>query len=142
MPANKLRTYCQFKTNFELSGYLTHKIPVRKRKCLTNLRISAHKLHIESGRYNNIPANERYCSLCTGHYIEDEKHFMLHCHTYATIREWLFTTLSDYDPSFNYLNDHELFIYLMDCNNGDFRITSAVLSYIDQALSVREEHMS
>ena len=58
----------------------------RHKFALTKLRISAHKLHIETGGYKkydkvtkayvNTPKEERTCSSCTNK-IEDEYHFLL-----------------------------------------------------------------
>ena len=44
---------------------------------LTKLRISAHPLYIETGRYSKppIPKEKRLCSSCRL-FIEDEKHFV------------------------------------------------------------------
>ena len=51
--SNKLRTYCKLKeTNFGREKYLGLNLPIHKRKLFTKLRISAHNLHIEQGRYN------------------------------------------------------------------------------------------
>ena len=44
---------------------------------LTKLRVSSHKLRIETGRYgrNRIERHERLCELCTSGQVEDEYHF-------------------------------------------------------------------
>ena len=42
---------------------------------MCKLRISAHKLNIEVGRYNKTPRNERFCKKCNTREIEDEMHF-------------------------------------------------------------------
>ena len=82
---NKLRTYCKFKENCGLENYLTLKMNVNHRKALTNMRISAHDLHIETGRYCNIPPDERKCPFCISK-IEAEEHALLRCPTYDSIR--------------------------------------------------------
>ena len=46
------------------------------RKSICKLRTSAHRLFIETGRYTNIPRNERICKNCTNQEIEDETHFL------------------------------------------------------------------
>ena len=38
--------------------------------------MSAHKLNIELGRYNNIERSERICTLCDAKEIEDEYHLI------------------------------------------------------------------
>ena len=37
------------------------------------------RAYIELGRHNNIPRNERKCTLCNLNDIEDEFHFVLKC---------------------------------------------------------------
>ena len=51
---SKLRCYKQFKNVFEFEKYLLFSTSIsnfKLRKVLTKLRISAHNLHIEMGRY-------------------------------------------------------------------------------------------
>ena len=86
---NKLRTYCKFKENLGLENYLTLKMNVNHRKALTNMRISAHDLHIETGRYCNIPPESRKCSFCISD-IETEEHALLRCPTYDSARTSFF----------------------------------------------------
>ena len=47
--------------------------------CLIKLRLSSHNLSIETGRYCKTPRNERFCSFCQTHEIEDEFHHILIC---------------------------------------------------------------
>lgn len=57
----KLRTYATFKKQFMYEPYLNViKDPI-VRSCVTKLRISAHKLEIETGRYCNVTAENRLC---------------------------------------------------------------------------------
>ena len=55
----KLSFYYKIKTNYSPPAYLdlTRKNPPRK--TLVKLRISSHKFRIITGRYGNIPPNER-----------------------------------------------------------------------------------
>ena len=50
---NKLRTYCTVKKNFTYENYLDFNNDFRLRRELTKLRISAHRLEIEIGRYKS-----------------------------------------------------------------------------------------
>ena len=70
--SQKLNFYYKIKTNDNPSVYLdlTRKNP--SRKTLVKLRISSHKLRIETGRYDNLPRGERLCNLCNCNRIEDE----------------------------------------------------------------------
>ena len=62
-------------------------LPPHLRTALTKFRASCHQLQIERGRYHcpPIPAHERFCQFCQNGSIEDEKHFLLHCHLYVNM---------------------------------------------------------
>jgi hypothetical protein len=47
--------------------------------CSVTVRVSAHPLNIETGRYKNIIRSERKCRNCSEGDIEDEKHFVVDC---------------------------------------------------------------
>ena len=57
---------------------------VQKRKCLTQFRVSAHRLEIESGRYKKKSVSERICKYCKLNAVEDEVHFLCNCSAYQT----------------------------------------------------------
>ena len=56
---------------------------------LSQLRLSAHQLRIETGRYsqNRVDRALRLCTLCDRSDIEDEYHFVLICPAYSQIRQ-------------------------------------------------------
>ena len=58
------------------------------------MRISAHTLLIEKGRYSRpkLPRDLRQCTVCTQ--IEDEEHFILFCKKHDSIRKNLFSKLN------------------------------------------------
>ena len=45
-----------------------------------------HSLHIEVGRRNNIPTEDRVCYVCDSHDVEDEYHFIMNCSEYDNLR--------------------------------------------------------
>ena len=79
----KLRTYFTFKEHFIREKYtFLNDFKVRQ------IRISAHPLMIEIGRYNNLETEERLCKLCITQKIEDEYHFLIDdCPIYNIIVE-------------------------------------------------------
>ena len=88
------------------------------RRCLTKLRISAHRLHIETGRYQGIPPHQRLCEQCDSGEVEDEIHFLLCCSKFREERQQLFKTISQSCNNFLQLNPREKFYWLMtSCNN-------------------------
>ena len=77
--------YAQLKSEFLAEPYLDHiKVPSH-RSSVTRLRISAHNLFIERGRYERplIPRELRWCTFCYTQYnqviLEDEAHALLTC---------------------------------------------------------------
>jgi hypothetical protein len=76
----KLRFFSNVYTTFELQKYLTFGISKSFTLFLSKIRLSAHSLAIETGRYNKpfTPAEERYCKYCLNQ-VENEKHFLLYC---------------------------------------------------------------
>ena len=74
---SRATTYNLFKS-FEFQEYL-NKISIKKyRTSLTKLRVSSHKLEIESGRWTKpvkTPRTERVCKFC--HTLEDEFYFVI-----------------------------------------------------------------
>jgi hypothetical protein len=58
------------------------------------LRVSAHRLYIETGWYKNIPRTERLCKNCSANEIEDEAHFLIKCDKPNNKREELFKLIS------------------------------------------------
>lgn len=69
---------------FSLQYYLTKSIPSTYKKQITRIRLSSHRLAIESGRHTNVPKERRLCKFCSD--IEDEFHFVLKCQQYREIR--------------------------------------------------------
>ena len=59
------------------------------RSDFARLRLSAHKLHIETGRYvdaaNRKDLSSRICSFCTSKICEDGYHFVIKCMLYDVL---------------------------------------------------------
>ena len=90
----KLRTHTTFKVHFGFANYLSVIGNFEHRRCLTKLRISAHRLHIETGRYQGIPLHQRLCEQCDSGEVEDETRKIPHCQNSYTIQSTN-TTLSE-----------------------------------------------
>jgi hypothetical protein len=84
LPTNFASCMCYCRINkiidFILQRYLKLNISKDLRSMLTKLRISAHSLAIETGRYGTtkIPADQRFCKFCPTN-VEDEVHFLFQC---------------------------------------------------------------
>ena len=84
--SRKLCTYKTFKTQIGEEKYLSCIASNKYRVALTKLRISAHRLEVEEGRYRNIELNQRLCRYCNMGFIENEYHFILICPFYYELR--------------------------------------------------------
>ena len=63
--SQKLEFYNVFQDSYTPSIYLDVTRKNRSRKTLVKLRISNHKLNIETGRYNKISRCDRICPVCS-----------------------------------------------------------------------------
>ena len=100
----KLRTYCRIKTSFGSEKYLHIINNFTLRKAITKLRISSHRLKIETGRYLKLEVNKRLCNKCDENKIEDEIHFLLECPSTSTDRQVLIDMINNNCNNFQYLN--------------------------------------
>ena len=107
------------------------------RKALTRLRISAHHLAIETGRYTHpkIPVENRICPLCPGNNIEDEYHFLLVCPCYAALRKSLIDNISENCINFNNLASPDKFMYLL---SAGIDIVKHNAKFVHDAFKLRE----
>ena len=87
--SQKLGFYNVFKDSYTLSTYFDVTRKNANRKTLVKLRISNHKLNIETGRHDNISRCNRICPVC-GLSVEDEIHFLFDCPKYSAIRDDFF----------------------------------------------------
>jgi hypothetical protein len=72
---NKLKTYGLLKSDFETENYLFKTIPFQYRSAYTKLRCGVALIRLETGRYENLPLDRRFCFNCEG-VVEDEKYVL------------------------------------------------------------------
>ena len=82
----KLRTYCIFKSTFETEPFVYRIHDRRKRSLLSQFRCGILPLKVETGRYLQIPPEDRICEFCDGNCIEDEMHLFFDCDFYSDLR--------------------------------------------------------
>ena len=90
------------------------------------------KLAIEKGRHEKISREFRFCPFCKNK-IECEVHFTTDCHTYAHIRQDLYSELSKLNPLFNNLPQKDKFIFILENSSCE-----KVASFIRRGLELRE----
>jgi len=106
-------------------------LPRSLRLFFVRLRVSAHPLSIQTGRYarNNIPRNERYCLCCNVFDLEDEYHFICICRCYTDLRKKYISRIFYINPSV--YKFHKL---LASC---DKPVISNVCKYMKEAFAIR-----
>ena len=75
-------------TQFQFQPYLENINVFKYMQAFSKLRMSSHRLAVESGRWARparIPIHERTCTNCE--VLEDEYHFVIECNRYTELRE-------------------------------------------------------
>ena len=137
--SNKLRTYCNLKDNFRCEGYLLKNgLDKVKVSPFIRLRISAHKLYIEEGRYKKIPFDQRICPLCNVE-VESEYHFLMSCASFTSLRQLFFKELNDIVPSFLQMNDTCKFKFILA--SKDYDLNDACINFVNDLFELRNKLM-
>ena len=90
--SSKMKTLALLKSTPGKEQYLSDITNSKHRSALTRLRLSAHRLEIETGRYTvpKTQAENRYCAHCQfegNKAVEDEIHFLIKCPMLNKLRE-------------------------------------------------------
>ena len=140
---NKLRTYRLFKRTIRYEKYLELNISKNIMKKFTQLRLSAHKLCIETARHikvsmstrNEQKLKARKCKLCETNNDEDELHFLMFCPKYNKQRNILLSEIYDQCRNASLLSKADLFIWLM--SNEDIAIMKKLILYVNECFTLR-----
>ena len=120
---NKLRCYRSFKYHFSTEPYLKTCNNFYFRRDICRLRISSHKLQIETGRHlprkDRLKPEERLCIYCKNNEMEDEFHFLMKCDFYNDERSLLYKKVSEKYQEFDSLNDANKFKFIMGLHDQD-----------------------
>ena len=110
----KLRTYMQFKHSFKTETYLTMNLNRNERSVMAQFRCGVLPLRIETGRFVGEQVGDRLCRFCDLNLIEDEKHFLLVCPSYANLRETDLGIIINNDEFRQLTDDMKLTLLLND----------------------------
>ena len=107
-----------------------------KRKILARLRISAHTLEIERGRYTKLKREEQLCKACLK--IEDEPHFLLDCNLFKIDNDKIRLFMEkEVVPNFNFMDIKQQFVFLMI--NEDINIISFISDIVFENFQMLEK---
>ena len=90
------------------------------------LRISAHMLHIERGRYTRpkTPIENRLCFSCSSVSVEDEIHFITECSAYSSLRADTYNCIMAKCIHFNQMSNEQKMIYMFTSEGAIVKICS------------------
>lgn len=134
----KLRTYKLFKIQFGEEKYLSTIKNREWKACLSKFRMSSHKLQIETGRHCNIKVEDRVCKHCNLNVIEDEKHFLMECPLYSTLREKMTEKIKSMCPNVLHLGIQDQFCWIMSSEIDE--IIYALAQYTFHGMELRANH--
>ena len=135
--SSKLNYLNSAKTDNKTSEYLMTVTNINHRIAMTKLRLSSHSLRIETGRYTGVARGDRICPFPLCNEVEDEKHFLIRCSQYESLRKEFFTKVNQIHPYFSRLDDDKKFYFLFKCHNSIVRTTS---KFAYQAFLIRNEN--
>ena len=137
----KLDTYFNIKKEFKSESYLILD-NFHMRKAICKLRLSAHNLLIETGRYakpRSLPRSERICKNCNLNCIENEFHFLSRCSLYETERTHLYLQIQRKNDNFMSLHDNDKARWLL--LQEDIDILWALGTYIHSCFEKRNKNV-
>ena len=98
--------YRIFKSNVFFENYLS-KLSYYNLYTLCRYRCGNHRLPIETGRWQNVPRNDRLCHLCGSIELGDEYHYIMSCSALKNERKTLLPNYCTFNP--NILKFQQLF---------------------------------
>lgn len=120
--------------NFQYQSYLDIINIEKFRISLSKLRLSSHRLEVETGRWakpNKVPYENRKCKVCG--VLEDEFHFVLECPLYIELRVKYIS---------KYYYKHPSMLKFIELLKSDSKKDIKRLSmYVNKAFAVRKENM-
>ena len=135
---SRLKLYSQIKRCLTLEKYLTVCDP-SVCKYVTKIRISSHKLPIETGRYKNIQPENRLCSLCKFK-IGNEFHCIMEClhPTVTQIRNVYLHKIFNINAALKSFPRNTLFLYIMSFK--DTSLINVTAKYIKDIIETYENN--
>ena len=137
-----MRTYRLFKTidNYKCEDYLHQVTNTRHRIAVTKLRLSSHKLAIETGRYSRPfkkPA-ERIRPICKIE-MEDEYLFLNICPAYQEIRCSLLDYLEkEYIIKIRRMSPNKIFMFLINPLSGNAKTQKLITKHVFECFEKRK----
>ena len=130
----KLRIYKLIKSNICTENYILCNNK-KLRSIVAQFRCGTLPIEIETGRYKNIPRDQRLCKLCNTNVVEDEFHLIFDCIVYNDIRINLFYDISCINNIFLGMSQEEK---LFELTNKHFKKFG---NYLIDCLEIRKNRL-
>ena len=125
-------TFYRCIADFKFQPYLNALNLSKVRTSLSRLRVSSHRLYVETGRWNkptSIPFDERKCLFCNR--LEDEYHFVMECKVLVELRKLLL-------PAF-YWKRPNMFKFIELINTENVSTMKKLGNFVSKAFQLRSE---
>ena len=119
---------------FRCEDYLHQVTNIRHRTTMTKLRLSNHRLAIETGRYMRPykKPNERICPLC-------KRHFLISCSVYQEKRKSLFECLSKkFKLPIVKMSTENLFLLLLNPPSNNAELQKIIAKHMHDCYEIRK----
>jgi hypothetical protein len=115
---NKLRTYCLLKSEFKTEPYVKCILGKKQRSAIGRFRCGTAPIRIETGRYEGILVQDRFCPYCLDE-VEDEYHVLCECPLYDDLRNQFLDVLFSYmNCDFGLLSREEKLCLILSSENN------------------------
>lgn len=81
-----LSLYRSLQPEYVYARYLSTVQSFPNRRLISRFRCGCHGLHVDAGRFTQIPREDRVCEVCNSLCVEDEHRFLFDCPAYAHTR--------------------------------------------------------
>ena len=103
-----------------------------------SVKMYAHQLRIETGRYQNLEDKVRICLLYDSGEIESEIHFLMDCFYFSDNRQLFFNFVQKIIPNFNDFNSEKQFLDLFSTEKEI--ILKKLVQFIRNSLKKLKQH--
>ena len=126
-----MKEYKKLKVNVGFEKYLLEIKNFKYRQAVTRLRVSAHRLPVEIGRYKKIAYCDRKCKLCDQGEVGNEQHYLMSCGNtvFTFLRQNFINSVYKINQSFKYFDTQSLFYYILSMKDRNILKLSSKYCY-------------
>ena len=129
--SGKLNEYKKLKVNVGIEKYLLEIKNFKYRQAVIRLRVSAHRLPVEIGRYKKIVYCDRKCKLCDQEEVGNEQHYLMSCGNteFTVLRQNFINSVYKINQSLKYFDTQSLFYHILSMKDRNILKLSSKYCY-------------